>query len=322
MAADAFAKSFGRYQVETSEFILPSFAKINWNLRVLGKRPDDYHEVVTILQMVSLHDDLAFTARPDDQLLLTCTDPDIPTDEKNLILRAAFALRSSFASNLGANINLVKRIPVKGGLGGASSNAAAALLGLSRLWRMEVTLSNVRKIGGDLGADVPFFFIGGRALGEGIGTNVSPLPDRLTQRLIIVSPNATVSTRAAYSALDASSLTSATSVSILASSSAEPVLSDCDQWPLHNDFEAVIFEIEPEIKRAREALLEAGARGALMAGSGSSVFGIFSTEEARLRALENLRSETGWRIFSCDTLSRNEYFQAMGSCDTSALTLF
>jgi len=309
--------------VDTSEFILPSFAKINWHLRVLGKRPDDFHEVATILQTVSLHDELAFAARTDDKILLTCSAPGIPTDETNLILRAAYALRSGSLSNPGANINLEKRIPVKGGLGGASSNAVVALLGLSRLWRMEVPLSNALTIASNLGADVPFFLMGGRALGEGTGTSVSPLVDRPTQNIIIVSPNATVSTQAAYSALDASSLTTATSVSILASSSAESVLSDCDQWPLHNDFEAVIFEIEPEIKRAREALLEAGARGALMAGSGSSVFGIFSTEEARLRALENLRSETGWHIFSCDTLSRDEYFRAMGSSGTSsALTLF
>jgi len=177
-------------------------------------------------------------------------------------------------------------------------------------------------MGRNLGADVPFFFSGGRALGQGTGSQISPLPDLLPVRLIVVFPNATVSTRAAYAALDAASLTSAKCVSILTSSFAEPVLSVCDQWTLHNDFESVIFEIEPNIKRAKVALLEAGAQGALLAGSGSCVFGIFGGEEARQRALGILRGALEWRVFSCDTLSRDEYFRALGSSGTQLLRSF
>jgi 4-diphosphocytidyl-2-C-methyl-D-erythritol kinase len=297
--------------VKTSDFTLPSFAKINWHLRVLGKRPDDYHEVSTVLQTISLHDELAFSGRSDDQLLLTCNDKTIPIDDSNLIIQAARALKNSFQLKLGANLDLIKRIPAQGGLGGASSNAAVALLGLSRLWQIEVAISDLVRIGSDIGADVPFFFVGGCALGRGIGTDVTALPDMSPEYLVIVFPNASVSTAAAYRAMDAASLTTFDPVSILASSFAEPNLNDSDQWTLQNDFEPVIFEIEPEIKRAKNALLESGARNALLAGSGSSVFGIFNGEEARQHALETLRGEVGWHIFSCDTLGRNDYFRAL-----------
>ena len=292
---------------------LPSFAKINWSLRVLGKRPDDYHEIVTVLQTVSLHDQLTIVVRDDDRILLTCDDPGIPLDETNLIVRAALALRESIHEQPGAALHLTKRIPTKAGLGGASSNAVVALLGLNALWKTGLTASELITIATGLGADVPFFFLGGRALAEGIGTQVSRRPDASKQHLIIVTPNAAISTHAAYRALNARSLTTNDSDFILASSFGEPGLSDCDQWALHNDFEDAIFEIEPEIKRVKLALLEAGARGALLAGSGSSVFGIFDSEKAREFALGSLRCDVGWRIFSCETLSRDEYFQAMGS---------
>ena len=136
------------------------------------------------------------------------------------------------------------------------------------------------------------------------------MPDTRKCYLLIVTPNASVSTATAYAALNAPSLTTSDSVSILSSSFTEPFSGDCSLWPLHNDFEGVIFEIESEIRRAKSALLDAGARAALLAGSGSSVFGIFNDKAARDQALGNLRCEAGWRVFSCNTLSRSEYCQA------------
>ncbi len=300
---------------------LPSFAKINWNLRVLGKRPDGYHEVVTVLQTVSLRDELTLERRDDDRISLTCNDPAIPTDASNLIIKAGLTLREKIQRPLGADINLAKMIPAKGGLGGASSNAAVTLLGLNSLWQTKLKSSDLVRLGSGLGADVPFFFVAGRAAAKGIGAESSALPDAPNQQLIIITPNAAVSTAMAYASLNARALTTSDSASILSSSFAEQVFGDCDQWPLHNDFEGVIFEMEPEIKRVKLALLEAGARGALLAGSGSSVFGIFDNEKARDRALGNLRCEPGWRVFSCDTLSRVEYFQAMGSSGFPLFTL-
>jgi 4-diphosphocytidyl-2-C-methyl-D-erythritol kinase len=287
---------------------LPSFAKINWTLRILGKRPDGYHEVVTVLQSVSLCDELTFEARDEPGIFLTCDDPEIPVDGSNLIVKAARALQG----DEGVDIHLTKRIPAKGGLGGASSNAAVALLALNHLWNRELGNTELLRIAASIGADVPFFLIGGMADGRGTGTEMTALEDAPERHLIVVTPNAAVSTADAYAALKQASLTTSESASILSSSFAGPVSGDSGQWSLHNDFEVVIFEIEPEIERAKVALLDAGARGALLAGSGSSVFGIFDDEAARDRALGNLRCETGWRVFPCRTLSRAEYLQAMG----------
>jgi 4-diphosphocytidyl-2-C-methyl-D-erythritol kinase len=286
---------------------LPSFAKINWTLRILGKRPDGYHEVATVLQTISLCDELTFELRDDDQISLTCDDPDIPVDDTNLIVKAAKALNGG-----GVDISLTKRIPTQGGLGGASSNAAVTLLALNYLWRKELSNTDLFDIAATLGADVPFFLIGGCAEGRGTGSDLCGVDDVEQKHLIVIKPNAAISTATAYASLKRGSLTTSESVSILSSSFARPVSGDSGPWSLHNDFELVIFEIEPEIERAKVALLDAGARGALLAGSGSSVFGIFDGEAARDRALSNLKCEVGWRVFPCRTLSRVEYLQAMG----------
>lgn len=297
--------------MDNSSLTLRSFAKINWNLRVGGKRADDYHDVVTELQTISLSDELRFLRRDDDALSLTCTDPSIPTDSRNLIVRAGHVLRETAGVRFGANIELIKRIPAEAGLGGASSNAAVALLALCELWRLESV--DLVEIATKLGSDLPFFLIGGRALGQGTGASVSPLNDCETKYLIVISPRAKVSTATAYSALDGRSLTTLNTNPILAGSSAELISSDCDQSVLHNDFEAVIFEMEPEIERAKIALLRCGADGALLAGSGSSVFGIFANEKARQTALERLECEPGWRVFPCETLARDNYLKQIGN---------
>ena len=260
-----------------------------------------------MLQSISLCDELIFELRHDDEISLTCDDQSIPVDDSNLVVRAARAL----SSRHGANIKLVKRIPAKGGLGGGSSNAAVTLLALNQLWRVGLAASDLRQIGSELGADVAFFFSGGTALATGTGTQVDEVPDVPKQHLIIITPNTSVSTAIAYESLNAPSLTTSDSVSILSSSFTEPFSGDSSQWPLHNDFEGVFFEREPEIRRAKLALLDAGARGALLAGSGSSVFGIFTDAAARDRALEDLRCEAGWRVFACHTLSRSDYCQAI-----------
>lgn len=300
---------------------LPSFAKINSFLRILGKRSDGYHDVVTLLQTISLHDDLGFELREDDQVILHCDDPAIPVDETNLIVKAALALRKQFQSPLGAEITLTKRIPAQGGLGGASSNAAVTLFALNALWRGGLRADQLWLIGRGLGVDVPFFLVGGRCIGIGTGSIVKPVHDPPKRPLIVVTPNAKVATASAYGALNAASLTTSESNSILSSSLADMFSAGSGRGPLRNDFEGVIFEIEPEIERAKRVLLDAGARGALLAGSGSSVFGVFDDEVARNRALENLKCEAGWRAFSCETISRDEYFRAMNSSGFPLFTL-
>jgi 4-diphosphocytidyl-2-C-methyl-D-erythritol kinase len=305
----------------TTTLRLPSFAKINWLLQILGKRTDGYHEILTVLQTISLSDELTFDLRENSEVILHCDDAAIPTDDSNLIIKAALALREQLQTTPGVEIRLAKKIPAKGGLGGASSNAAVTLLALNFLWRTGLKRDQLMQIASRLGADVPFFLAAGRCLGTGTGTNISELPDGPKQRLIVVTPNAAVSTANAYASLNTAALTTSESASILSSSLAEPVSADSGQRPLRNDFERVIFEIEPEIGRVKVALLEAGARGALLAGSGSSVFGVFDNERARDGAVDKLRCEARWKVFSCETLGRAEFHSAMNSSGFPLFTL-
>jgi len=300
---------------------LPSFAKINRLLKILGKRPDGYHEVFTVLQTVSLCDELSFELREDGKLTLACDDPEIPTDGTNLIIKAAVAFQERLQTPLGADIKLTKRIPAQGGLGGASSNAAITLIALKGLWRAGWRVK-FWDLALELGADVPFFTAGGRCLATGIGANLFALPEGRRQSLIIITPKARVSTASAYASIKAGSLTTVDAMPILSSSFERVFTADSEQWPgPHNDFERVIFEMEPEIERAKNALLEAGARSALLAGSGSSVFGVYDDEVTRDRVLDNLKCEVGWKIFSCETLSRKEYYKAIESSGFPLYTL-
>jgi 4-diphosphocytidyl-2-C-methyl-D-erythritol kinase len=298
-------------------FTLPSFAKINWRLHVLGRRADGFHELRTIFQTVTLQDKLSFAARDDGELHLTSDSADIPIDESNLILRAAVALRGSRTGRAGASIHLEKVIPVEAGLGGGSSNAAIALIGLAHLWEIETNKQELTRIGAGLGADVPFFLTGGTALGKGLGTEVSPINEVVAEHLLIVKPEAKVSTAEAYKALNSPALTKVGSDIILSISRADEQFTDSYPNTLHNDFEPVVFPLKPEIERTRDALLNSGARRALLAGSGSSVFGVFDNRETKERALASLKMESEWRIFPCATLTRHAYLAALGACAVS-----
>jgi 4-diphosphocytidyl-2-C-methyl-D-erythritol kinase len=300
--------------VSQDAFTLPSFAKINWRLHVLGRRTDGFHELRTIFQTVTLQDKLTFAARDDGQLHLTSDSTDIPVDENNLILRAALALRNHHGIDKGASIHLEKVIPVEGGLGGGSSNAAITLLGLAHLWKLETSREALTQLGARLGADVPFFLTGGTAVGKGLGTEVSPVSEMTAEHLLIVKPEAKVSTLEAYKALNSPALTKVDSDIILSISRADEQFTDSHPNALHNDFEPVVFQLKPEIWRVKDALLRAGAHGALLSGSGSSVFGVFDNREAQGRAIEMLEREGEWRIFPCATLSRAQYMAALGAC--------
>ena len=298
--------------MSAEKLTVPAFAKINLGLRVLGRRPDGYHEISTVFQTVSLHDTLTFETAPDGRLEMVCTDAEIPADETNLVLRAASALRERFGVALGARIGLEKVIPAGGGLGGGSSDAAVTLAALATLWGVETGAGELAEIGARLGADVPFFLYGGTAEGKGTGTDIRPLADAPKMHLCVVTPCVRVSTAEAYGALDAPALTKEEALVNLSVSRTEADFPDslCDVWS--NDFEAVVVRLHPEIGRAREALSRAGARRVMLSGSGSSVFGVFESKGAAARARAALGAETGWRLFACDTLTRAEYFAALG----------
>jgi len=286
-------------------FSLPSFAKINWQLRILGKRDDGFHELFTVFQAVSLHDTIHFAAA--EKLDLTCDDPEVPVDGKNLIIKAADHIRDRFGISSGAAIHLEKLIPSPGGLGGGSSNAAVALIGLTRLWDISVTDADLLEIGAALGSDVPFFLFGGTAMGTGRGEHIEPIIDVSEPYLLIVTPATRVSTHDAFAKLAAPTLTNEVLNRILpvCRKDAEPL--DLRYSVLINDFETSVFNTFPEIREVKEALLELGAVNAAMSGSGASVFAIFDKLETRQSAINALDIRSTWRKFAVATVSRSEY---------------
>lgn len=290
-------------------FSLPSFSKVNLHLRVLGKRVDGFHEIFTVFQTVSLADELTFEKA--DSLELACDDPRVPTNESNLILRAARLL----SPEKGAKIELTKVIPMGGGLGGGSSNAAAALIGLNRLWELGRSMDELARLGASLGSDVPFFFSGGTAIGHGRGEEIEPYEDFPAPFIVIITPDVHVSTASAYAGLRAESLTNDGLNRILRVCRSEAESSDFLRSALINDFEPTVFAEFPAIGRAKQKLIELRASRALMSGSGASVFGIFDKEETRQTAIKALDNEVNWRKFAVAAVSRSEYREKLGIAD-------
>ncbi|MGB7200922.1 MAG: 4-(cytidine 5'-diphospho)-2-C-methyl-D-erythritol kinase [Pyrinomonadaceae bacterium] len=267
-------------------FTLPSFAKLNLDLRVIGKRDDGYHDIFTVFQMVSLCDEITF--KESDSVGLTCSDPGIPTDDQNLILNAANVLRSRFAVTAGAKMHLRKRIPAPGGLGGGSSNAATALIGLKRLWRLDISFDEMLEIASTLGSDVPFFLHGGTAMGFGRGTEIETIPDISEEYLLIVTPDVHVSTVDAFKGLNSPSLTTEASERILLNCRFNAESLDLRHTALRNDFEPTVFSSHPQVELVKQTLLDLGAVNALMSGSGASIFAVFDKEETRQIAIKAL----------------------------------
>ena len=277
-----------------------------------GKRPDGYHEIDTILQTISLHDTLTFRTTEDSQIALSCDDRSIPSDQRNLVWKAAAAMQTRSAEKRGVRIRLEKRIPQQAGLGGGSSDAAVTLLALASLWQIDVTRGELMEIAAGIGADVPFFLQGGTARGTGLGSTITALEDARETFLLVLKPKSSVPTAKAYRALKAPALTSSDAKIILSSSQADDFSGKLDLKTLHNDFEPAAFQLEPEIERAKAVLLKTGPQAALLAGSGAAIFGAFENRDAQERAIQAIELETGWRVFPCKTVGRNHYETAMG----------
>jgi 4-diphosphocytidyl-2-C-methyl-D-erythritol kinase len=288
---------------------LPSFAKINPVLRVLGKRADGFHEIYTILQTISLTDELTFS--PDSELSLVCDDPAIPPGRDNIIMRTAERLRERYEGTSGAKIILKKRIPSPGGLGGGSSNAAITLLALNKLWGIGAKVEELAEIGAEIGSDVPFFFYGGTCIGTGTGRSIEPAIETGKKYVIIVTPDLRVSTAEAYKGLNASNLTTENAERILFNYRFSAETDGLDTAVFENDFEPTVFGMYPEIKAVKDELLGLGAKAAMLSGSGASVFGVFDNLETRQTALEALGHKPDWRSFAVATVSRNEYREAL-----------
>ena len=294
------------------EVRIPAYAKINLRLDILGKRSDGFHELRTIFQTISLHDELRLRVSKQPGIALRILGNEALLHEpveKNLVYRAVHALRRELEIRAGTKIELKKKIPAGRGLGGGSSDAAAALLGYLRLTRKKIKPGRLLEIAASLGADVPFFLLGGRALGANKGDEIYPLPDIPKQHLLVVSPkDIHVPTPDAYRWLKAKPFR-------LTKSSANSKLFEfcalC--WSaqgsgLSNDFEEPVFRRHPRLGQIKRALLRRGAAEASLAGSGSAVFGVFPSPAMARRAAVGFPHD---QTFVCETVSRDRYFRSV-----------
>ncbi len=285
---------------------LPAFAKINLCLHVLGRRPDAYHELRTIFQAISLRDTLELSLTRSSGIALEVSGADLPAGPENLVYRALDALRGEIGYRGGVRARLEKRIPVARGLGGGSSDAAAALLGLLRLTKKKVPLERLIEIASGLGADVPFFLFGGRALAVNRGDEIYPLPDAPRRSVLVISPrDIGVSTKDAYQWISAE---------LTNHSKAPKMWKFCALcWSrtgeVSNDFEGPVFARHPRLGEIRDGLLQRGAAEAALAGSGSAVFGIFRNPAQARRAARAFQEDS---VFVVETLSREKYGRALG----------
>jgi 4-diphosphocytidyl-2-C-methyl-D-erythritol kinase len=287
---------------------LRSLAKINLDLRVLHKRPDGYHEVRTIFQTISLADTIEIGYAPGRTRIDLESNIDIPG---NLILKACeLVLRATKAKGQ-LRIRLHKRIPMGSGLGGGSSNAASILLALPALLKKTLPLEKLLELASELGSDVPFFLMGGSAVGLGRGAELYPLPDVPQNFGIIAAPGIHSSTPAAYAALKREVLAEPPPA-ILRNFQAF-TFRTCSQTPdprspSLNDFESVVFRQHPQLKSIKGKLLQLGAWRAMMSGSGSALFGLFPSREMRDRAAGRFQKDfPGIQIEPFTTVSRGRY---------------
>ena len=287
--------------------VVRSFAKINLALAVLGPRDDGYHEIRTVYQTIDLCDTLELL--PSATLELECEGLSGLPCQDNLVWRAARSLLDEYPGAGGARILLRKRIPMGSGMGGGSSNAAATLLGLTRLWGIDPPQARLRGIAASLGSDVPFFLTGGTALGIGRGEEVYPLPEPSPSHVVVIYPGERVSTAEAYCRLRCA-LTPEDSRNKIESFCGLLQAGSGFQAGMFNDFERVILTGCGFISEARDFLMERGAAAALLSGSGSSVFGFFQEEESALAASSAVKREA-WRVFPAKTLSRSGFFQRL-----------
>ena len=255
-------------------------AKINLLLRVLRKRPDGYHDLASVMQQISIYDELEYTMQQEG-ITLHCPGTDLPTNEQNLIYRAAQTLFNHTGYRNGVEIVLNKSIPSAAGLGGGSSDAATTLMTLNNLCSLGLSKIELIKLGAKLGADVPFFIFGRSAFATGIGDKLQTLPDLPQINMVLINPTFPLSTKTVYENLNLTLTKKKNNYSIPRFYALGDVVRE-----LHNDLEAVSLKMHPELNDLKQMLMKEGALGALMSGSGPTLFGIFADEKSAKEARE------------------------------------
>jgi len=258
-------------------------AKVNLFLKVVSKRPDGYHNIVSIVDIISVFDVIHIEEIPDDVIIIEDDKDILPKDAANTMYRAAVALKERFKINRGVRVFVEKNIPIGSGLGGPSSNAATVLKELARIWKVKINEAELNDIGRGIGADVPLFLYGNACIMRGIGNKISPV-ELPSLWYLIIYPNISISTRRVYEGLKIVLTKKQNDIKLVAKFSGTREVSAI----LENDLERIGILLCPIIKTIKDRLIESGASGTLMSGSGSSVFGIFENEEGAKQASASL----------------------------------
>ena len=270
------------------EIIIESYGKINLGLDVLYKREDGYHEIRTIMQQISLSDILTLREMRED-IALESNNKDLPLDSSNLVYKAWKAMQQKSGINRGIEINIHKRIPIAAGLAGGSTNASAALKGINELWDLGLKEEELRDIGVEIGADVPYCLMGGTALAEGIGEKLTKLKDFKGKDLLLINPGIAISTAQVYNSLKLEKHPRVDIKSIISSIEKDDIKSVAEN--IVNVMEEVVIERNPIISEIKKDMIKYGALGSLMSGSGATVFGLFQDEDKSKYCKEKLKEK-------------------------------
>ena len=249
-------------------------AKINLSLHVLRKRPDGYHDLASVMQQISIYDELIYSLRPKG-IVLQCPGTDLPTNQDNLIYRAAQSIFSYAGYKAGVEIILNKKIPSAAGLGGGSSDAATTLMALNDLCSLSLDKTDLMKLGAKLGADVPFFIFATSAFATGIGDKLQTMSDMPRINMVLINPAFSLSTKTVYENLNLTLTKKKNNYSIPRFYALGDVIRE-----LHNDLESVSIQMHPELDDFKQMLMNEGALGTLMSGSGPTLFGIYADERS------------------------------------------
>jgi 4-diphosphocytidyl-2-C-methyl-D-erythritol kinase len=309
-----------------------SFAKINLGLRIGALREDGFHELLTVYQTIGLHDVIRVSLGRGSGVEIRCSNPRVPKDESNTCYRIVEKAMQALKAKGRVVIDIEKRLPVQGGLGGASGNAVATLLALERVLKRPLAVAERLRIAAEVGSDLPLFLVGGTVLGVGRGEQVYPLQDLPATACVVVTPELGVSTPRAFAEWDrkltmpgasdrmnelgrglSAWLSEMYSGAPLIRGRAENPLLELVRAGIKNDFEQVVFPEYPELSEGKSALERAGAKYASLSGSGSTLYGMFASKEAAGTAAGRLRRQ-GWAAQATVTQTRGQYWRRIFDC--------
>jgi 4-diphosphocytidyl-2-C-methyl-D-erythritol kinase len=322
------------YNLASMPVTIRSFAKINLGLRIGAVRADGFHDLLTVYQTIGLHDLIRISVNRGRGIEIHCADSRVPGDESNTCWRIVEKVMRSLKASGRVVVEIEKRLPVQGGMGGASANAVSTMLALERALKKNLPAAERLKIAAEVGSDLPLFLMGGTVLGVGRGEQVYPLEDFPLTACVVVTPEVGVSTPKAFAEWDRRSRSSSSELTahcgfdrmnelgremsawLSGSTSGAPFARGRAENPLlalvragiKNDFEEVVFPEYPELSEGKRALERAGAKYASLSGSGSTLYGLFASKQAAASAFKKLRQQ-GWSARPAITLTRRQYWK-------------